>query len=318
MMKKDKILVIGACGQIGMELTVALRNRYGNLSVIAADRIENKDFKIIEKPYVRLDVMDKVALQELVVAEKITQVYLLAAILSAHGEQAPQLAWNVNMQGLFNVLEIAREQKLDKVFWPSSIAVFGPLTPKQDCPQHTITAPESIYGISKCAGESWCNYYFEKFGVDVRSLRYPGLISYKAAPGGGTTDYAVEIFHAAVKGERYTCFLKEDAALPMMYMPDAIRATLELMDAPADKISIRSAYNLAGMSFTPSELASGIKEHIPEFKADYQPDFRQDIASTWPQSIDDSVAREDWNWKATYDLKMMVKDMLDNLGQTVN
>lgn len=317
-MKKDKILVIGACGQIGMELTVALRNRYGNLSVIAADRMENKDFKIIEKPYARLDVMDKAALQELVVAKKVTQIYLLAAILSANGEQAPQLAWNVNMQGLFNVLEIAREQKLDKVFWPSSIAVFGSLTPKQACPQHTITAPESIYGISKCAGESWCNYYFEKFGVDVRSVRYPGLISYKAAPGGGTTDYAVEMFHAAVKGEAYTCFLKADVALPMMYMPDAIRATLELMDAPADKITIRSAYNLAGMSFTPSELASSIKEQLPKFEVDYQPDFRQDIASTWPQSIDDAVALKDWNWKATYDLKMMVKDMLDNLGQTVN
>lgn len=314
-MKKDKILVIGACGQIGMELTAALRNRYGSQSVIAADRIENKDFKIIEKPYSRLDVMDKAALQELVIAEKITQIYLLAAILSAHGEQDPQLAWNVNMQGLFNVLEIAREQKLDKLFWPSSIAVFGPSTPKQACPQHTVTEPESAYGISKCAGESWCNYYYEKFGVDVRSVRYPGLISYTAVPGGGTTDYAVEIFHAAVRGEPYTCFLKEDAALPMMYMPDAIRATLELMDAPADKISIRSAYNLAGMSFTPAELAACIKEQLPAFNVDYKPDFRQEIARTWPQSIDDAVAREDWNWKASYNLNMMVKDMLYNLGK---
>lgn len=315
-MKNDKILIIGACGQIGLELTSALRERHGQLAVIAADRIENKGFTVIEAPYMQLDVMDKTALQKLVVTEKVTQIYLLAAILSARGEQDAQHAWGVNMQGLFNVLDIARQEKLDKVFWPSSIAVFGPLSPKQNCPQHTVTIPSTVYGISKCAGEYWCNYYFNKFGVDVRSIRYPGLISYKAAPGGGTTDYAVDIFHHAVYGETYTSYLKADTALPMMYMPDAIRATLELMDAPSTKISIRTSYNLSAMNFTPAELAACIQELVPGLKVVYKPDFRQEIADSWPQSIDDSTARLDWNWKSEYDLAMMVKDMVYNLGQT--
>ncbi|HVG41389.1 MAG TPA: NAD-dependent epimerase/dehydratase family protein, partial [Chitinophagaceae bacterium] len=238
-----------------------------------------------------------------------------AAILSATGEKNPALAWHLNMQGLLNVLDIAREEKLTKVYWPSSIAVFGPTSPKKNCPQQTIIEPSTVYGISKYAGEFWCNYFFNKYDVDVRSMRYPGLISYKSAPGGGTTDYAVEIFHEALENASYTSFLEKETYLPMMYMPDAIRATIELMEAPKEKISIRTSYNISGMSFSPEEIGAEIKKHIPNFKLNYAPDYRQGIADSWPQSIDDSVARKDWGWKPEYDLSRMTKDMLDNLSK---
>jgi nucleoside-diphosphate-sugar epimerase len=248
-----------------------------------------------------------------VIRQNFTQVYLLAAILSATGEKNPGLAWNLNMQGLLNVLDIAREEKSHKVYWPSSIAVFGPTSPKKNCPQQTIIEPITVYGISKYAGEFWCNYFFQRFGVDVRSLRYPGLISYKSAPGGGTTDYSVEIFHEALESKSYECFLNPETYLPMMYMPDAIRATIELMEAPADKISIRTSYNVSAMSFSPKEIAAEIKKFIPEFEISYKPDYRQKIADSWPQSIDDSKASSDWGWKPEYDLPKMTRDMLENL-----
>jgi nucleoside-diphosphate-sugar epimerase len=238
---------------------------------------------------------------------------LLAAILSATGEKNPNLAWHLNMQGLLNVLDIAREEKLHKVYWPSSIAVFGPTSPRENCPQRTIIEPITVYGISKYAGEFWCNYFHQRYGVDIRSLRYPGLISYKSAPGGGTTDYAVEIFHEAREERHYNCFLREDTYLPMMYMPDAIRATIQLMEAPAEKISVRTSYNVSALSFSPKEIAAEIKKHIPDFSINYAPDYRQHIADSWPKSIDDSVAREDWNWKPEYDLSRMTADMLENL-----
>jgi nucleoside-diphosphate-sugar epimerase len=312
-MVKEKILVIGASGQIGVELTLALRKIYGNTNVIASDLREQNPLLEGTGPYVALDVMNKEMLHVQVIRQGITQIYLLAAILSATGEKNPNLAWHLNMQGLLNVLDIAREEKLHKVYWPSSIAVFGPTSPKQRCPQQTIIEPVTVYGISKYAGEFWCNYYFQRYGVDVRSIRYPGLISYKSAPGGGTTDYAVEIFHEALEEKRYECFLREDTYLPMMYMPDAIRATIELMEAPAAKIGIRHSYNLSGMSFSPKEISEEIKKHIPDFTISYKPDYRQEIADGWPQSIDDSVAREDWGWKEEFDLAAMTKDMLANL-----
>ena len=312
-MQKEKILVIGASGQIGVELTLALRKIYGNVNVIASDLREQNPLLEGTGPYVSLDVMNKEMLHVQVIRQGITQIYLLAAILSATGEKNPHLAWHLNMQGLLNVLDIAREEKLHKVYWPSSIAVFGPTSPKHNCPQQTIIEPITVYGISKYAGEFWCNYFYQRFGVDVRSLRYPGLISYKSAPGGGTTDYAIEIFHEALEEKKYDCFLKESTYLPMMYMPDAIRATIELMEAPADKISIRTSYNVSGMSFSPKEIAGEIKKHIPDFSITYAPDYRQSIADSWPASIDDSVARKDWGWKEEYDLTAMTKDMLDNL-----
>ena len=312
-MIKDKILVIGASGQIGVELTLALRKIYGNTNVVASDLREQNPLLEGTGPYVSLDVMNKEMLHVQVIRQNFTQIYLLAAILSATGEKNPNLAWNLNMTGLLNVLDIAREEKIKKVYWPSSIAVFGPTSPKQNCPQQTIIEPITVYGISKYAGEFWCNYYHQRFGVDVRSLRYPGLISYKSAPGGGTTDYAVEIFHEALEEKYYECFLKEDTYLPMMYMPDAIRATIELMEAPTEKISIRTSYNLAGMSFSPKEIAAEIKNHIPDFSISYKPDYRQQIANSWPQSIDDSVAKRDWNWKEEFNLAAMTSDMLKNL-----
>jgi nucleoside-diphosphate-sugar epimerase len=312
-MIKDKILVIGASGQIGVELTLALRKIYGNANVIASDLREQNPLLEGTGPYVSLDVMNKEMLHVQVIRQNITQIYLLAAILSATGEKNPNLAWNLNMTGLLNVLDIAREEKIRKVYWPSSIAVFGPTSPKQNCPQQTVIEPTTVYGISKYAGEFWCNYYFQRFGVDVRSIRYPGLISYKSAPGGGTTDYAVEIFHEALEEKKYECFLKEDTYLPMMYMPDAIRATIELMEAPADKIGIRTSYNLSAMSFSPKEIAAEVKKHIPEFQMSYKPDYRQAIADSWPQSIDDSVARRDWGWKHEFDLQKMTADMFANL-----
>jgi len=313
-MIKDKILIIGACGQIGVELTLALRKIYGGANVIASDLREENPLLHGTGPYVQLDAMNKEMLHVLVIRHNITQVYLLAAILSATGEKNPNLAWSLNMQSLLNLLDIAKEEKLKKVYWPSSIAVFGPTSPRANCPQRTVIEPTTVYGISKFAGEFWCNYYHQRYGVDVRSIRYPGLISYKSAPGGGTTDYAVEIFHDAVEEKKYVSFLKEDTYLPMMYMPDAIRATIELMEAPAEKISIRTSYNLSGMSFSPAEIAAEIKKHIPEFEIHYEPDYRQQIADSWPQSIDDSIARADWGWKPEYDLAKMTKDMLDNIG----
>lgn len=313
-MVKDKILVIGASGQIGVELTMALRKIYGNANVVASDLREQHPLLQGTGPYVSLDVMNKEMLHVQVIRQGITQIYLLAAILSATGEKNPGLAWNLNMQGLLNVLDIAREEKLHKVYWPSSIAVFGPSSPKQNCPQQTIIEPSTVYGISKYAGEFWCNYFHRRFGVDVRSLRYPGLISYKSPPGGGTTDYAIEIFHEAVEEKKYTCFLKEDTYLPMMYMPDAIRATIELMEAPAQKITIRTSYNISAMSFSPREIGAAIRAQIPGFTMTYAPDYRQGIAESWPQSIDDSVARRDWGWKEEYDLTAMTKDMLANLN----
>jgi nucleoside-diphosphate-sugar epimerase len=317
-MAKEKILVIGASGQIGVELTLALRKIYGASNVIASDLREQNELLQGTGPYVSLDVMNKEMLHVQVIRQGVTQIYLLAAILSATGEKNPNLAWHLNMQGLLNVLDIAREEKLSKVYWPSSIAVFGPTSPKKDCPQQTIIEPITVYGISKYAGEFWCNYFFHKYGVDVRSLRYPGLISYKSAPGGGTTDYAVEIFYEALEEGKYNCFLEKDTYLPMMYMPDAIRATIELMEAPKEKISVRTSYNLSGMSFSPKEIGAEIKQHIPAFNISYAPDYRQDIANSWPQSIDDSVARNDWGWKPEYDLPRMTTDMLDNLGNKVH
>ncbi|WP_028786753.1 NAD-dependent epimerase/dehydratase family protein [Terrimonas ferruginea] len=317
-MVREKILVIGASGQIGVELTLALRKIYGNANVVASDLREQNPLLEGTGPYVSLDVMNKEMLHVQVIRQNITQIYLLAAILSATGEKNPNLAWSLNMQSLLNVLDIAREEKLTKVYWPSSIAVFGPTSPRQNCPQQTIIEPTTVYGISKYAGEFWCNYYHMKFGVDVRSLRYPGLISYKSAPGGGTTDYAVEIFHEALEEKQYTSFLQEDTYLPMMYMPDAIRATIELMEAPAEKISIRTSYNLSSMSFSPKEIAAEIQQHIPDFSIQYEPDYRQDIANSWPQSIDDQVARRDWGWKEEFQLPEMVKDMLVNLKKEKN
>jgi nucleoside-diphosphate-sugar epimerase len=315
-MTKEKILVIGASGQIGVELTLALRKIYGNSNVVASDLREENELLRGTGPYVSLDVMNNEMLHVQVIRQGVTQVYLLAAILSATGEKNPGLAWHLNMHGLLNVLNIAKEEKLKKIYWPSSIAVFGPTSPKQNCPQQTIIEPTTVYGISKYAGEFWCNYYHLKYGVDIRSLRYPGLISYKSAPGGGTTDYAVEIFHEAVEEKRYVCSLGPDTHLPMMYMPDAIRATIELMESPADKISVRTSYNVSAMSFSPKEIAAEIKNYIPDFVIEYKPDYRQVIAESWPQSIDDSVARKDWEWKEEYNLAAMTKDMLENLAST--
>lgn len=312
-MTKDKILVIGASGQIGVELTLALRKIYGNANVVASDLREQNPLLEGTGPYVSLDVMNKEMLHVQVIRQHFTQIYLLAAILSATGEKNPNLAWNLNMTGLLNVLDIAREEQIQKVYWPSSIAVFGPTSPKKNCPQQTIIEPTTVYGISKYAGEFWCHYYHQRFGVDVRSIRYPGLISYKSAPGGGTTDYAVEIYHDALETKHYDCFLREDTYLPMMYITDAIRGTIELMEAPAEKISVRTSYNLAAMSFSPKEIAESIGKYVPGFSIAYQPDYRQAIADSWPQSIDDSVARTDWGWKNEYDLDKMTKEMLDNL-----
>lgn len=312
-MVKEKILVIGASGQIGVELTLALRKIYGDNQVVASDLREENSLLKGTGPYVSLDVMNKEMLHVQVIRQNITQIYLLAAILSATGEKNPNLAWNINTQSLLNVLDIAREENLHKVYWPSSIAVFGPTSPKVNCPQQTIIEPSTVYGISKYAGEFWCKYYNQRYGIDVRSLRYPGLISYKSSPGGGTTDYAVEIFHEAIEEKKYTSFLSKDTYLPMMYMPDAIRATIELMEADARKISVRTSYNIAGISFSPEEIGSEIKKHIPEFSVDYKPDYRQSIADSWPQSIDDAVARKDWGWKHEYDLSRMTTDMLTNL-----
>ena len=305
-----KILIIGANGQIGTELAEALAQRHGPAAVVTSDLAPQG--RVPGLRHEALDVTDAAALAAAVKRHGITQIYLLAAALSASGEQHPQWAWHLNMTGLLNVLELARTVKLQRVFWPSSIAAFGPGTPA-DAPQHTVMDPGTVYGISKLAGERWCAWYHAKHGVDVRSLRYPGLISWKTPPGGGTTDYAVDIFHGALKAGRYTSFLRADTRLPMMYMPDAIRATLALMDAPADAITERGSYNLAGCSFTPAEIAAEIARLVPGFTLDCAPDFRQAIADSWPQAIDDSLARRDWGWAPHYDLRAMVAEMLAEL-----
>jgi nucleoside-diphosphate-sugar epimerase len=309
----EKILVIGACGQLGTELTLALREIYGAAQVIASDL--QCRVPVLEKsgPFETLDVLDSKKLGELTQKYKITQIYHLAAILSATGEKNPRLAWDINMTGLLNVLELAREKKLHKVYWPSSIAVFGPHTPSQQTPQYTTMDPNTVYGISKQAGERWCEYYFHKYGIDIRSLRYPGLISYKTPPGGGTTDYAVEIYHKALEGDIFECFLNEDTYLPMMYMPDAIKATLQVMEAPTEAVTVRSSYNVSAISFSPKDIAAEIKKHIPGFAIRYKPDFRQKIADSWPKDIDDRVARTDWDWKPDYSLPEMTEDILLNL-----
>lgn len=312
-MSNEKILVIGACGQIGVELTLALRKVYGDGNVLATDIREEHELLAGSGPYMVLDAMDGQAITEVIKKHGITQVYLLAALLSATGEKAPKRAWEINMQSLLQILDISVEQKLHKLYWPSSIAIFGATTPKQNTAQKTIVEPGTVYGISKYAGELWCQYYHNRWGLDVRSLRYPGLISWKGDPGGGTTDYAVDIYYEALKSGKYTCFLQEDTYLPMMYMDDAIRGTIELMEAPAEKIKSRMAYNFSAMSFSPKELAAVIQSRIPEFEISYAPDFRQQIANGWPQSIDDADARADWGWKHEFDVEKMSDSMLQNL-----
>ncbi|QXP56305.1 NAD-dependent epimerase/dehydratase family protein [Cellulophaga sp. HaHa_2_95] len=310
---QKSILIIGACGQIGTELTFALREKHGNENVIASDIREGNADLMASGPFEILDATNYEAIENVVMHYEIEEVYLMAAMLSATAEKFPMRAWNLNMNSLFNVLNLAKEKKISKLFWPSSIAVFGPNTPKDDTAQNTIMEPSTVYGISKQSGERWCEYYFNKFGVDVRSVRYPGLISWKTLPGGGTTDYAVEIYHKALEEKQYSCFLKEDTLLPMMFMDDAIRATIDIMETPAEKIKIRSSYNLAAMSFNPSEIAKSIRQHIPEFKISYAPDFRQQIADSWPSSINDNKAQEDWGWKPSFDLEKTTQEMLKNL-----
>lgn len=307
------ILIIGACGQIGTELTFALREKYGNENVVASDIREGNDNLMQSGPFEILDATDYDALEELIAYYEISEVYLMAAMLSATAEKFPMRAWNLNMNSLFNVLNLGKEKKIDKIFWPSSIAVFGPNTPKENTPQNTIMEPSTVYGISKQSGERWCEYYFNKFDVDVRSIRYPGLISWKTMPGGGTTDYAVEIYHKALSEGAYTCFLKEDTALPMMFMDDAIRATMQLMEADDDAVKVRSSYNLAGMSFTPKEMAESVQKQLPNFQISYAPDFRQAIANSWPSSIDDVAAQKDWHWKAEFNLERTTEVMLRSL-----
>ena len=311
--KMGKTIIIGACGQIGTELTLELRKLKGNEQVYAADVKAECPTFLSNGPYVQMDILNREAVRSFIIDNKIEQVYLLAALLSATAEKNPNFAWQLNMEGLFTILDLAKEGHLKKIFWPSSIAVFGPTTPRVMTPQYTIMEPSTVYGISKLAGERWCEYYFNKHNVDVRSIRYPGLISYTSLPGGGTTDYAVDIFYQAKLGNKFVSFLSENTELPMMFMEDAIRATIELMEAPSEKIAIRSSYNLAGCSFTPKQLAEEIKAHIPTFEATYEPDFRQAIADSWPGSIDDSRARQDWGWKEKYGTKELVSIMLDNV-----
>lgn len=309
---EKRILIIGACGQIGSDLTQSLRNELGNDKVIASDLREGGD-NLKNGPFEILDVLDLVRLTQVVQKYEITEIYHLAAILSATGEKIPVKAWNINMEGLLNVLNVAKNNGVAKIFWPSSIAVFGPTTPMDDTPQTTIMEPNTVYGISKQAGERWVEYYCNKYNMDIRSIRYPGLISYATEPGGGTTDYAVDIYINALKHGKYECYLSEDTALPMMYMPDAIKATLQLMDAPAESINIRSSYNVSAISFTPKEIAASIRKFIPEFEITYKSDFRQELADSWPNSIDDSQAREDWKWMPDFDLDQMSANMLENL-----
>ncbi len=310
-----KILIIGACGQIGTELTTRLRNMYGVENVVASDiRKLNNDI-VNNGIFEVVNALDYNQIEHLIEQYQITDVYLMAALLSATAEKNPAFAWDLNMNSLFHVLNLAKAGKIKKIFWPSSIAVFGPTTPKENTPQFTIMEPTTVYGISKQTGERWCEYYHHQYGVDVRSIRYPGLISWTTEPGGGTTDYAVDIYHKALKKGTFECFLSENSKLPMMYMDDAIRATIEIMQAPSEQIKIRSSYNLAGISFTPAEIAAEIQTRIPDFKISYKPDFRQKIADSWPASIDDSSARQDWNWKHSFDLSAITDEMLENLSK---
>ncbi len=310
-----KILIIGACGQIGTELTHRLRAIHGTQNVIASDIRKMNTDVVNSGPFEVVNALDFNQIQHLVEVHEITDVYLMAALLSATAEKNPAFAWDLNMNSLFHVLNLAKAKKIKKIFWPSSIAVFGPTTPKENTPQYTIMEPSTVYGISKQSGERWCEYYHNIFGVDVRSIRYPGLISWSTAPGGGTTDYAVDIYHKALENAKYECFLSADTKMPMMYMDDAIQATIDIMQAAADQIKIRSSYNLAAMSFTPTEIASEIKKSIPEFEITYKPDFRQKIADSWPASIDDTCARKDWGWNHKFDLTSMTQDMLMHLSK---
>lgn len=314
----SKILIIGACGQIGTELTMALRNKLGNDNVVASDIREGNEELMASGPFAIADATSYEQIEQLVDQYEIDEVYLMAAMLSATAEKHPMKGWELNMSSLFHVLNLAKEKKVSKVFWPSSIAVFGATSPKEQTPQTTVMEPSTVYGISKQAGERWCEYYHNKYGVDVRSIRYPGLISYKTMPGGGTTDYAVEIYHEALKTRSYTCFLNEETELPMMFMDDAIRATVSLMEAPAEQVKVRSSYNLSALNFTPEDLKRAIQKHIPDFTISYDPDYRQEIADTWPSSIDDSAAREDWGWSHEFDVERMSKEMLENLKPLYN
>jgi nucleoside-diphosphate-sugar epimerase len=310
---KKRILIIGASGQIGSELTMYLRSMYGNHKVVASD-IREADIEVMESgPFEILDAMDYDAIQDIVISYEITDVYLMAAMLSATAEKFPMKAWDLNMNSLFNVLNLAKEGKIKKIFWPSSIAVFGPTTPKENTQQHTIMEPSTVYGISKQTGERWCEYYYKRYGVDVRSIRYPGLISYKTLPGGGTTDYAIDIYHKALKHKKYICFLNAETTLPMMFMSDAIKATVNIMLAADEDVKIRNAYNLGAISFNPEEVTASIKKYIPDFEIGYEPDFRQKIADSWPQSIDDSHARKDWAWEHEINLDEMTEIMIENL-----
>ena len=312
----QKILVTGACGQIGSELTIELRKRYGNDNVVATGHRTKPNDKLCQSgPFEFIDVTRRETVEEVVEKHDIDTIYHLAAILSAVGEEKPHLAWDVNINGLYNVLEVARERKMTRVFCPSSIAVFGPETPRENTPQETVLRPTTMYGVTKVAGELLCDYYFHRFGLDVRGARYPGIISSETLPGGGTTDYAVEIFYQAIQHQRYTCFLREDTVLPMMYMPDCIKATIDLMEADLSRLKHHADFNLAAMSFSPAELVAEIKKHIPEFTCEYKPDFRQAIADSWPRTIDDSAAREEWGWEPSYDLAAMTADMLEKLGK---
>ena len=312
-----KILVIGACGQIGTELVLTLREKFGNEQVVAADVRDTCPDNLSSGPYKKMDVLDRPGVESFIKETGFDNVYLLAALLSATAEKNPDFAWRLNMEGLFTILDLAKDGFIKKIFWPSSIAVFGPTTPRDNTPQYTVMEPSTVYGISKQAGERWCEYYFNKFGVDVRSIRYPGLISYKSLPGGGTTDYAVDIFYKAKAGQDFTSFLSENTALPMMFMEDAIRATIELMEAPSENIKIRSSYNLSALSFTPKDLAEEIQKQISGFKIAYAPDFRQAIADSWPASIDDTAARKDWGWEERYDLNKTVLTMLEKTDLTL-
>jgi nucleoside-diphosphate-sugar epimerase len=312
----SKVLIIGACGQIGSELTYALRAQNGVQSVIASD-INKGNLELVNSgPFEIIDAKDFESIKDCVLKHKVNTIYLMAAMLSARGEKHPELAWNLNTTSLFNVLNLAKEKIIKKIFWPSSIAVFGPSTPKINTPQRTIMEPVTVYGITKQVGERWCEYYHKNYGVDVRSVRYPGIITWKTLPGGGTTDYAIDIFHKAITEKKYECYIAEDTELPMMFMDDAVRATINLMEANTDKINIRSSYNLAGISFTPKQIAESIQKLIPDFSINYNPDFREEIANTWPQSIDDSQAREDWNWHHDFTLEDITTEMLKQIGKT--
>lgn len=309
----EKILILGSSGQIGTDLVETLRQKHGNENVIASDLRQPAAHILQAGPFEQVDATDRARLEEVVSKHGITQIYHLVAMLSATAEKMPMKGWDLNMESLFHTLEMLREKQFNRLYWPSSIAAFGPTTPKQDTPQSTVMDPGTVYGISKLSGELWCDYYFKKYGCDVRSLRYPGLISYKTEPGGGTTDYAVDIFHKAKKDGSYECYLAEDTALPMMYMPDAIKATIGIMEAPAEQVKVRTSYNLAAFSFTPKQLAEAIQKELPDFKISYNVDSRNAIALGWPQSIDDKVAQQDWGWKPDYSLEEMVKEMLEKV-----